>query len=470
MKVVIFLGPSLPLETARRVLDATYLPPARQGDLLSATVNFQPDAIGLIDGVFLQSLSVWHKEILFALDRGVRVYGASSMGALRAAETASFGVVGVGEIFRMYADGTLIDDDEVALAHGEADSGYARSSEPMVNVRATLQAAVDASVLGPDEFSVVIAAAKRLYFVDRSFPAIFAEARAAGLDARTIDALARHVKTAYVDLKAQDARLLLETIRDSVGQPPPAPEPARLRRTAHFDTLYNRDRTVPRGPDEVVLEDIANFAAIHEPGFHDLNFNALNRMLTQVLGHFLDVHPTAEDIDAEERRLRVRRGCETDEQLTAWLARNNLAREDFRQLMTEMAMCRRLHRWYMVANWMGRTTRPVLDQLRLEGRYEALADRAAARERVLQRAEGQAAYTRADKWRIPLRRLVEEHAEWTEWAPDTDLTAWIDEAGFHGDAEFRMELLRSHVMREELLRALEQDAGEEDPAGPGEGE
>src|SRR4051794_35869047 len=120
MKAVIFLGPSLPLDEAREALDAIYLPPAGQTDLVTAAVNHQPDVIGLIDGVFSQSLSVWHKEILYVLEHGIPIYGASSMGALRAAETSAFGMIGVGEIFRQYASGELTDDDEVALVHGWA--------------------------------------------------------------------------------------------------------------------------------------------------------------------------------------------------------------------------------------------------------------------------------------------------------------------------------------------------------------
>lgn len=62
MNAVIFLGPSLPLERARAILPtAHYLAPARQADLLTAVVNLQPTVIGLVDGVFLQQLSVWHK-------------------------------------------------------------------------------------------------------------------------------------------------------------------------------------------------------------------------------------------------------------------------------------------------------------------------------------------------------------------------------------------------------------------------
>jgi hypothetical protein len=142
MKKLIFLGPSLPLAAAKAICgDAVFLPPAAQADVVSAIANFSPGAIGLIDGVFSQDLSVWHKEILFALSEGITVMGASSMGALRAAETERFGMIGVGQIFRMYANGAIVDDDEVALVHGPAGLDFIKLTEPMVNVRATLTAA-----------------------------------------------------------------------------------------------------------------------------------------------------------------------------------------------------------------------------------------------------------------------------------------------------------------------------------------
>ncbi|MEI9987913.1 MAG: TfuA-like protein [Aliidongia sp.] len=141
MKTVVFLGPSLPVEEARRHLDAIYLPPAAQADVISAVMQHQPEAIVLIDGLFGQSLSVWHKEILFALDRGIAFFGAASMGALRALETEAFGAVAFGEVVRMYRAGEIEDDDEVVLAHGVAEDGYRAHSEPMVNLRKSLAAA-----------------------------------------------------------------------------------------------------------------------------------------------------------------------------------------------------------------------------------------------------------------------------------------------------------------------------------------
>ena len=64
---------------------APQLPPVAQGDVLRALAH-QPRLIGIIDGYFDTVPAVWHKEILYAMERGVHVFGASSIGALRAVE------------------------------------------------------------------------------------------------------------------------------------------------------------------------------------------------------------------------------------------------------------------------------------------------------------------------------------------------------------------------------------------------
>ena len=60
-------------------------PPARQGDVYRAALA-RPAIIGIIDGYFETMPTVWHKEILWAMAKGIHVYGAASIGALRAAE------------------------------------------------------------------------------------------------------------------------------------------------------------------------------------------------------------------------------------------------------------------------------------------------------------------------------------------------------------------------------------------------
>ena len=120
LKAVVFLGPTLPVETAKQYVNAEFLAPVQQGDILRA-LRDRPYALGIIDGYFDTVPSVWHKEILTALEEGVHVLGAASMGALRAAELAHFGMTGIGEVFERFRSGELTDDDEVAVMHTPAD-------------------------------------------------------------------------------------------------------------------------------------------------------------------------------------------------------------------------------------------------------------------------------------------------------------------------------------------------------------
>ena len=134
MTIYIFTGPSLPPKDAQAELDAVYLPPVSQGDVHRVALK-RPAAIGIIDGYFESVPSVWHKEVLWAMARGIHVFGAASMGALRAAELDAFGMEGVGAIYEAFRDGYLEDDDEVAVSHGPMEVGYPVLCEAMVNIR-----------------------------------------------------------------------------------------------------------------------------------------------------------------------------------------------------------------------------------------------------------------------------------------------------------------------------------------------
>lgn len=165
---VIFLGPSMPVEDARRLLDAEFLPPIRRGDIarLPASIRF----VGIVDGEFFQNLAVSPKEIIGALDRGVKVFGSSSMGALRAAETHTFGMVGIGRIFEQFRDGILDADDEVAVAYEPGT--YRALSDAMVNLRESLALAHAAGVITENQQVELISAMKVRYFPHRSWQAL----------------------------------------------------------------------------------------------------------------------------------------------------------------------------------------------------------------------------------------------------------------------------------------------------------
>lgn len=213
-KIIVFLGPSLDRSLAEKILKAEYRPPAKRGDLLQAAEE-GADIIGLIDGVFHQESAVAHREILAAVKQGVRVVGASSMGALRAAEMDTLGMTGIGEVYRMYKSGELESDDEVALVF-DPESGYALS-EPLVNIRFTLRQAVTDGVIGSGDQGALLSAARALFYPQRTYPAILAAAGTA-MDAGTRERFLAWVQDHAVDRKRLDAILALEYIRDLAGK------------------------------------------------------------------------------------------------------------------------------------------------------------------------------------------------------------------------------------------------------------
>jgi hypothetical protein len=208
MNLFVFLGPTMPVVEAQRLCPAEYLPPVTMGDV-HALMKRQPTTIAIIDGTFQNAPAVWHKEILFALSRGVRVIGSSSMGALRAAELTSFGMEGVGAIYEAFRDGVYNDDDEVAVAHATREHGYRALSEAMVNIRAALAIACRRGLASAATADQLIALAKKAFYPHRSWPGLLQGARDAGLPAAEIAALEAFVRTEKPNQKREDAILLL---------------------------------------------------------------------------------------------------------------------------------------------------------------------------------------------------------------------------------------------------------------------
>lgn len=204
MTVLVFAGPSLPPEVRPANPDFAWRPPAAAGDFLPL-LDRPPERLCLIDGYFDARPSVWHKEILLLIAAGVRVFGAVSMGALRAAELDRHGMIGVGAIYRAYASGLIAGDDEVALAHAPGELGWRSLSEPLVEVRATLAAALRRGLLGKAAARTLLAAARAIHFTDRTWPAIFAQAGMA------------EQRLPPVRLKMLDALLCLEAARTARG-------------------------------------------------------------------------------------------------------------------------------------------------------------------------------------------------------------------------------------------------------------
>jgi hypothetical protein len=205
-KTAVFLGPSLrQTEAAALLPGALILPPIKRHDLARAIETFALTRVGIIDGEFFQSLAISPKEVVAALRQGCQIYGASSMGALRAAETWSLGTVGVGRIFELYRSGVIEGDDEVAVTY--CPETYRPQSEALASLRLALADAVQAGAVSSRMATRLVARLRRAYFPDRSRQRLLLEARQLA-PTEELAAL-RQFLDSCPDAKAQDARLLL---------------------------------------------------------------------------------------------------------------------------------------------------------------------------------------------------------------------------------------------------------------------
>jgi hypothetical protein len=216
MKVV-FAGPSIyGLEVQRG--DVTLRPPAQYGDIARA-VDDGATAIGLIDGHYEQVGAAWHKEILYALSSGVEVLGAASMGALRAAECAAFGMVPVGDIAAMYCRGELYDDAAVAILNGPEELGFPPLTEALIDAEATIARLVQLGLATQGEANALGRSARELFFKERTDGAIVKRARLGARGETLLDAYRTH----RVSRKAADALALFALMRKLSNNRRPKP-------------------------------------------------------------------------------------------------------------------------------------------------------------------------------------------------------------------------------------------------------
>jgi hypothetical protein len=229
MTIIALAGPSLPAAERSQWPGVDWRPPAEAGDLLRLPAD-DGSTVCLIDGYFDHRPAVRHKEILLLLSRGVRIFGASSIGALRAAEMRAFGMIGVGAVYTAYARGTIEGDDEVALIHAGADRDWRSLSVSLVDVRATLCHARRRGTVSRAEARALLEAAASIHYVDRDWKSVCARV---GGGARC-HAFETWLDQGAVSQKHDDAVACLRAATEQVGASGARPESVR---TCFLDAL-----------------------------------------------------------------------------------------------------------------------------------------------------------------------------------------------------------------------------------------
>jgi hypothetical protein len=449
MKIICYIGPSLPLSRATELCpEAIFRPPAAQCDILSDAVEIQPDAILLVDGQFLANLSVWHRELTFCLTRGIKVCGAASMGALRAADLWRQGMIGYGKIFELYRHGITEDDAEVALLYSQGPNGlYYQHSVPQINLRVTLGYYQDILQLAPEHVDQLLQASNALGFRQRTREAI----------TKTWEEIvgknvAEFIVNNIVDQKALDAFGLLRDFRE-LAPASGAKIPPDAALSKFFWTAYDRDRRITvRMPDSadsvrIAQQHIDGYIALHAIDYPQINWDARNFYLTHILAEKLGVQVNPTDIEREWARFQMRHSITNNEQAIAWMSANALTTGEVGMLMVRMAMVRKLHQWLTSTLVPLGSTKITLDYLKMHDSYQYWAQECAGLEKeiALQHIEEQFSVSSTE----PVEKRLSEHAQKAGITIDGNLDEFIEETGFGSRNELGVALDRLNAVKKE---------------------
>ena len=211
VKIIIYTGLSISFDEAKEILDThddvevIYKRPIKRGDI-GLAIKEHPDIIGIIDGVFHQNSAVAHREILKAINEGITVVGASSMGALRASELDTLGMKGIGYVYEQYSTGNVTSDDDVAVM---LDSETLEQlSEPLINMEYTFTKAVEKNIITSKQKEELLSIAKSTFYPKRNYAQTLNSSK---LDDITKDRLISFIHFCE-DIKKEDAKSLIRYI------------------------------------------------------------------------------------------------------------------------------------------------------------------------------------------------------------------------------------------------------------------
>jgi hypothetical protein len=443
---ILFIGPSLPERDSGEPPGFERRPPAAQGDVYRASLE-KPRAIGIVDGYFHGVPAVWHKEILWAMSQGIHVFGAASMGALRAAELHQFGMCGVGRVFQAYRDGTLSDDDEVALTHGPEDFGYPGLSEPMVNIRATLNSAVSESLITDATRIELLALAKAQYYQSRTWETVLGAAESKAGRPADIAALRAWLPAGSIDQKRLDAReMIVAMVRHLDADPAPMRpdfvfELTEMWANAAWLDEWPETRNADSGDefDERVLDELRLLG----PRYFDLQARALLRAFADGEISPPDTPPDRKDVLKQIDVFRRAHGLARRADLDAWAAAAGIDMAGFERMMAEEATI-----LLAAQNNAVRLAIRIIDQLRLSGDYTRLAARARDKAEQL-------------KGRKPLNSprqlLLERHFQRLDRDLPTDIDAYAAELCLPGASQFCLLLQNEEIYLKMMAETGEQD-------------
>jgi hypothetical protein len=175
--IKVYSGLSLDAQSALKILPrALIAPPISRGDLIQ-DIEGGLHVIVIIDGKFDQHLAVTADEITDALSCGLKVYGASSMGALRASELRHCGMIGHGMIFEQIVATEGFRDDYLAQVFGEDAGKITKLSHTYIDFQMNIQEFERQQRITVREKKTFLRVYGGIFYAERGWPAFRAALR-----------------------------------------------------------------------------------------------------------------------------------------------------------------------------------------------------------------------------------------------------------------------------------------------------
>lgn len=186
---ILFAGPTLAralkIDPGLPLAELEVRPPITRSQLPPLVQSRPVGTLVIVDGLFHGQVAVGHREIRAALQRGWKVWGLSSMGAIRAREMADLGMRGFGKVYELFCqEGVDFRDDEVTLMH-EDPPEYREFSEPLVHIRVAMDALVAETLITADQRTAILEELEQMWYADRTLPWLTARLIAANPSAET---------------------------------------------------------------------------------------------------------------------------------------------------------------------------------------------------------------------------------------------------------------------------------------------
>lgn len=234
---VIFAGPTLAGLSEHSLIERSGFelrPPAARGDIRAILDGEHegPGLIVIVDGCFHQSLALGHAELRRAIDAGWKVWGISSMGAIRAFEMRSLGMCGFGRVFEHFLSDDDFQDDEVALLHSP-EPPYVPATEPMVHLRHLMLSLVNHQIIAFDAAQQVVDDLKACWFGERDLDLLHSRVHA--IAGPEVGRATREIAGRLLPrcrIKSSDLAAFLERRIWLDASYHPTPRPAPFSRTA----------------------------------------------------------------------------------------------------------------------------------------------------------------------------------------------------------------------------------------------